>query len=132
MPLTITKVEVIAVAGELAGTALTDPQWETVLLLTNEQCNVGAFPSQIKADLAARYLAAHIGVKLKQGMASGAGAGGASGPLSSITVGDVSKTFRTSGAVDQVAATSAELLGTAYGREYYRLMRLWAPRMILA
>ena len=132
MAITITKAEVIAIAAEFADPRLTSDQWATVLLLTSEQVNVSAFPSQVKADLAARYLAAHIATKLKANEAAGSGNGGAQGPLSSVTVGSVSKTFRTSSAVDSVSSQAAELMSTSYGREYYRLVRLWCPRIVLA
>lgn len=132
MAITITKADVVAIAAEFAGTRLTDAQWVTVLLLTNEQINVPAYPSQVKADLAARYLAAHEATNLKAAEVAGSGNGGAAGPLASVTVGSVSKTFRTTGAVDSVSSQAAELLSTRYGREYLRLMRLWCPRIILA
>lgn len=132
MAITITKVEVIAIAAEFAGTALTDAQWATVLLLTGEQINVAAYPSQMKADLSARYLAAHYAAKLKAAASPGSGIGGAAGPLSSVTVGQVSKTFRTPGTVDASSSQAADLQTTSYGREHLRLARMWCPRMRLA
>lgn len=132
MAITITKAEVIALAAEFADPRLTNDQWTLVLLLTSEQINVAAFPSQVKADLAARYLAAHHATKIKAAEAVGAGAGGASGPLSSVTVGEVSKTFRTSSSVDAASSAASELQSTSYGREYLRLVRMWCPRIKLA
>lgn len=132
MAITITKVEVIAIAAEFAGARLTDAQWDTVLLLTNEQMNVAAFPSQVKADIAARYLAAHIASGLTTTTAPGSGVGGAAGPLASVSVGSVSKTFRTGGNVDSVSSIGAAFMSTSYGREYLRLVRTWCPRIVLA
>lgn len=132
MAITLTKEQVIAVAAEFAGSRLTNDQWDTVLLLTNEQTNVAAFPSETKANIAQRYLAAHIASGLTTSTAPGSGVGGAAGPLSSVTVGSVSKTFRTGSNVDSVSSIGAAFMGTSYGREYLRLVRTWCPRIVLA
>lgn len=140
MALTITKADVIAVAGELAGNGtgtppvgLTDDQWTLVLLLTAEQVAVSAFHSVVKANLAARYLAAHIALGIQGGVTAGYGSNAATGELQSVTVGAISKTFATGSDGSGGGGTefAAELQRTAYGAEYYRLLKMWVFRMRL-
>ena len=134
MPLVpeVTQAEVEAVAGELGGAALTSGQWVTALLRANNEITRSAFGSDYQANMAARYFAAHVALKLKQAATPGFGAGAAAGPVSSVTVGQVSKTYDTSGASMSTWSQQAEeLRSTAYGREFLRLVRLWAPRAMV-
>lgn len=124
----VIQAEVEAVAGELAGAALTVDQWTLALLRANNEVTESAFGNAYRANMAGRYFAAHVGVKLKAAAAPGFGAGAAAGPVSSVTVGAVSKTYDTSGAsMATWSQQSEELRSTAYGREFLRLVRLWAP-----
>lgn len=130
MALTITKTEVQAIAGELAGSALSDPEWAVVLDLTDAEINVSAFGSQSKGDMAARYLAAHKAVRFLASKTTGAGSSAPAGPLTGVTVGPVSKTFAQPVTMTTGPASSAELQTTSYGREYLRLVRLWSQRVV--
>jgi len=128
----LTKTQVVAVCGELADPRLTADQWTLVLELAQAELNPGynGFGSTTKANIAGRYLAAHKALRMLQSAAAGGAAGGGVGPLSSVTVGQVSKVWRTPGAVDQASMAEADLLGTVPGREYVRLVRLWAGRVV--
>lgn len=128
----LTKAQVIGVCGELADPRLTSDQWTLVLELAQAQLNPGenGFGSVTKANYAGRYLAAHIALRLLAMAATGGSSGGGVGSLSSVTVGNVSKVFRTPGAVDTVSVQEAEYLGTVPGREFLRLMRQWAGRVV--
>lgn len=118
MPLTIDKADVLLVAGELSG--LTDSQWDDVLSDVDTEVNVEAFGSQAKADRAGKQLAAHLATE-RYGTSGG---GGAAGPLQSVTVGPVSKTF----AAPPDRVKQSQFSGTKYGREYLRLVRLFCAR----
>lgn len=127
----LTQAEVIAVAGEL-NTGLTSDQWTLVLLRANTEIDELAMGSAYRANMVARYYAAHVAVKLKQAMAAGAGTNAPAGPVSQVSVGAVSKSYDTSAASMSTWSQQAEdLRSTLYGREALRLMRLWAPRAIV-
>lgn len=130
MAITIDKAKVIEVAAELAGSVLSDAEWSVVLELTGAEINVSAFGSQTKADLAARYLAAHKAVRFNASRSSGSGSSSPAGPLVGVTVGPVSKQFAQPATITAGPASSAELQTTSYGREYSRLVRLWSQRAI--
>lgn len=128
----LTQAEVVAVAGELASAGLTGDQWTLVLLRANTEIDELAMGNAYRANMVARYFAAHIAVKLKQSMSSGAGTSAPAGPVSQVTVGAVSKSYDTSAASMSTWSQQAEeLRSTLYGREALRLMRLWAPRAIV-
>ncbi len=118
MALTIDKADVLLVAPELS--AVTDAQWDDVLADVEMEVSVSAFGSQAAADRAGKQLAAHFGTE-RFGTSGG---GGAAGPVQSISVGAVSKTFATPSAVE-----GSQFGGTKYGREYLRLVRLFCPRI---
>lgn len=126
----LTKEQVIGVCGELAGSALTDDEWDLQIELTQLEINPGAnaFNGEVRANVAARWLCAHKALKYLASKRVGAGLGGPAGPLSSVTVGQISKTFRTPGNVDAGSSADAEFQSTAPGREYLRLVRLWCGR----
>lgn len=69
------------------------------------------WPSVARAEEARAYLAAHMATLLRRG------GGGSVGPLSSITVGQVSKTFATPG------STASSYDATPYGSMYKQLLR---------
>ena len=125
MPLSVplTQGDVLAVAAELATPPLTLNQWTLVLERANTEVNEDAFGNAYRAGMAGRYFAAHLALKLRASAAPGFGASSPAGPLVSVQVGQVSKSFDTSGA--STWSQQAELRSTAYGREYLRLVRLW-------
>ncbi|MFZ5440468.1 MAG: DUF4054 domain-containing protein [Myxococcota bacterium] len=117
MALTIDKADVLLVAGELS--SLTDAQWAQVLADVALEVDVGPL-TQAQADRLGVQLAAHLATERY----ATSGGGGAAGPLQSVTVGPVSKSF----AVASHAQNSA-LGSTKYGREYLRLVRLFGRRL---
>ena len=127
MALTFTSADVVLAAPELA--TVTAPQWAQVLADVALELNSDAFASVAVANRLGIQLAAHFATERYGGAAGGSGGGGASGPLSSVTVGPVSKTFAVSSAYTSGSLSAAALSSTKYGREYLRLMRLFAPRM---
>jgi len=127
----VVQADVVAIAGELA-TGLTSDQWTLALLRANTEISEQAMGSAYRANMVARYLAAHFAVKLKQATSPGAGTSAPAGPVSQVTVGAVSKTYDTSAASMSTWSQQAEeLRSTLYGREALRLMRLWAPRALV-
>lgn len=127
----LTKEQVIGVCPELADPRLTSDQWTTVLELAQAQLNPGlnGLGSVARANMAGRYLAAHLA--LKNYPAGGASSvGGGLGTISSVQVGGVSKTFRTPGVVDTLTMSEADFLTTGPGREYLRLVRIWSGRVV--
>lgn len=128
----VTKEQIIAVAGEFADPALTSDQWALVVERVALEVNDEGWPSPARASMAARYLGAHFASKLKASMTPGAGGSIPAGPVASVTVGAVSKSYDTSGASMATWSQAAEeLRSTAYGREYLRLVRLWAARTLV-
>ena len=127
----LTSEQVIAVCAELADPALSTEEWDLLIELTQAEINPGAnaFATVARANIAARYLCAHKAVKFIASRRTGSSIGGAAGPLSSVTVGAISKTFRTPGTVDAGSSVDAEFQTTAPGREYLRLVRLWCGRV---
>lgn len=130
----LTKAQIIGVCAELSTATLTDDDWALIIELTQAELNpsLNGFGSTTRANIAGRYLGAHKALKLLKTKVTGGSSTGGAGPLSSVTVGGVSKTFRTPGTVDQVAVHESDLLTTAPGREYLRLMRLWSGRVAVA
>lgn len=126
MALSFTKADVLLAAPELTGKG-TDPQWTQVLadvaLEVNTSCLSAAVANRIGIQLAAHFATERFG-----GTGAGGGGAGASGPLQSVTVGPVSKTFAVSSAFTSGSVSNAALATTKYGREYLRLTRLFSPR----
>ena len=108
MSLVITWADVIAIAPELS-TFPSDGQ-AAILGDVVTYVNVNAHGSQARALAAARYLAAHLATMSTNRR-------GATGPLQSIAVGGVSKTFA------QAVGKSA-YSATSYGLEYERRVRM--------
>jgi hypothetical protein len=129
---TTTKLQVIAVAAELADPALSADQWALVLSMVREEVNVAAYPTPAKADMAALYLAAHKAVKTVVAKKVGSGASAEVGTVSSVTVGSVTKSYTKNLLSLTTSLNEREFLTTTYGREYLRLARQWVQRMFLA
>jgi hypothetical protein len=118
--LTVDQADVLLVAPELS--AVTDAQWAAIWVDVELEVGPVAAGSQARADRLAVQLAAH------QATTRYLRSGGAAtpGPLQSVSVGGVSKTY----AVLQANAQSGggALATTKYGQEYYRLVRLFGAR----
>lgn len=128
----VTKEQILAVAGEFADPALTSDQWALVVQRVGLECDDEGWASPERASMAARYLGAHFAAKLKASMAPGAATSLPAGPVQSVTVGAVSKSYDTSGASFATWSQAAEeLRSTSYGREFLRLVRLWAARTLV-
>lgn len=81
------------------------------LLLDQALLSVNASVWGNKADFGIQYLTAHLLTVLNRG------GGGASGPITSEKVGDLQRSYASSGAVTH------ELGSTGYGLEFLRLRR---------
>lgn len=117
MPLT-TKGAVLLTAPALA--AITDDaRWTQKLADADAQVNLEVFPLDVAgvnyAELAARYLVAHM-LTLEEQAKSGA-----SGQITNVRVGDVSTTFASP--YSSKAAWEAWLMGTEFGRRFLDLSR---------
>lgn len=122
MNLSFNADELLAFAPELEGKL--DPEdLDELILWCNEEINVDVL-GQRNGDRLGLHLAAHVAT-----MHARARVGGATGPIQSITIGPVTKTY--SVAMTGVTSTAGEraLAGSAYGQEYARLVKLFAPRM---
>lgn len=131
MPLSVplTQPEVEGVARELVNPPLSSDQWALVLLRATQEVNEAEFGNAYRANMAARYLGAHLAVKVRASSTPGFGLSSPAGPLASVQVGQVSKSYDTSGAsMATWAQQSEELRSTVYGREYLRLVRTWCGR----
>lgn len=113
---TIGWSDVVALAPELAD--LSPAGQDLILAQVAEEVSTTKFGSQERADIAAGWLARHLGTLAKKG-------GGAGGQLQSVRVGEVSKTFAVQAAG---SSWSEELARTWYGQQYLRCVRLWCPR----
>lgn len=122
MALTIDKAEVLLIAPELS--EVTDAQWDFVISAADDEVATTYLGNQARADRMGTYLAAHLATVLYG--AGFTGGGGVAGPLTSVTVGNVSKTF----AAPQSAAQAAgNYERTKYGLEYLRLRKTFGPRV---
>lgn len=74
------------------------------------------------ADDGRRYLAAHLATRYVAG-ASGASSAGAVGPIASETLGPMSRSYGTLGAMSGSSQTG-DLTTTRYGLEYLRMINL--------
>lgn len=126
MDLSFNADELLAFAPELEGKL--DPEdLDELILWCNEEINVDAL-GQRTGDRIGLHLAAHVATMYARARAGGV-SGGATGPIQSVTIGPVTKTY--SVAMTGVTSTASEraLAGSAYGQEYARLVKLFAPRM---
>ena len=120
MAVTITKADVLLVAAEL--NAVTDSEWAGIFDQVNEEVGIGNLGTQKRVDIAGVQLAAHLATvqQIRKG------GGSTPGPLTSITIGGVSKSF----AAPTMTRNQA-LESTKYGQEYLRLIRLFGRRFLV-
>jgi hypothetical protein len=105
----ITWADVVAYPAPELSTLATASQ-TAILAIVDRQIDVDAWGEF--ADDGRRLLAAHLGTLTRSG------AGGAAGPVTSETLGAMSRSYAS-------MTTDAGLLGTTkYGAEYLRLMRI--------
>lgn len=109
--MSIVWADVTAIAPELSTVAAAG---QTAILgqVNDEEIKDATWPSVAKANRARRYLAAHLATLTLS-------ARGGVGPIQSESVGNVSRSYAVS-----VSEGSNNLDGTAYGKEYRRLVRL--------
>lgn len=118
MALDIDWEDVCAMAPELA--AVSEAAQEQVLKQVNVRVSVGKFGSPEKAEIAGLALARHLGSMALPGW------NGGQGPVASVTVGSVSKSFAVKS--DQNDWRGALAL-TKWGLEYLEYCRLWVGGM---
>lgn len=131
MEFQITSEDVIDIAPELA-TGLTVRQWEVALRNARLNIALDIFGTQERANMASAFLAAHFATRMLFALGGAGGITGADGPLSSITVGSVSKTYATATNFAGASAGLGDYMTTPYGREYARLLRIYGPRIGVA
>lgn len=106
-----------------------DPELiDTFIAWANDEIDVDKVGTS-PANRLALYLVAHLCTLYKRAQSGGGTGAALTGPLQSVTIGPVSKTFAT--AATGVTSTTSEkaLASTSYGTEFQRLVRLFAPRM---
>jgi hypothetical protein len=114
---TITWSDVTALAPELADKPVEFQN--AILTQVRDEVTDTKWGSMTRANIAAAWLARHLATVAPRGA-------GGYGPLSSISVGGVSKSFA------QVSSTDGtSLSSTRYGNEYLRLIKVWfaGPRL---
>ena len=120
----IVKADVLGLAPELS---LSDLGWVDVLTYVNELdlTPLGETPQVTR--MARIYLAAHLGTVGR--LATTGGGTAVSGPVVSEAVGQVRRTYATSGGGSSgQAATSTNLEATMYGQMYMRIIGMSAAR----
>ncbi|MCC6178822.1 MAG: DUF4054 domain-containing protein [Phycisphaerales bacterium] len=128
MALTITKRDVWMEAPELECDAVDHDVLDKLIAQAALEVNVAAAGSQEKANRLGVLLVAHQATGWKARKAGASGTSAPAGPLTSVSVGGVSKSFANPVESSGLSA-SAQLMGTtSYGREFIRLVRLWSPR----
>lgn len=118
-----TPTELKARAPEFS--AVLDATVQVYLDMATEEIEPGAWGSRAKnAEI---LLACHKMIILGVLNAAGSGGGGATGPIQSVKVGDVSVTYGTSTSLAvQLQGLDPSLAASKYGIEYARLIRLAA------
>lgn len=124
MSYTLTKADVTKIAGELS--ALDDPYWaECIDFAQMRVSNTSAWGGDAKAKQAATYMAAHL-AKLALQAQTSRGVAGQAGPVLSIKVGPVEKTFESlQTMLGDPEAIAAGLGLTRYGVMFRGLQRLY-------
>lgn len=117
MALTIDKADVLLFAAELS--SVTDAQWAAIFADVELEVGPLTAGNQLRADRMGAQLAAHFATV--RHMRTGGSA--APGPLTSVTVGQVSKSFASPAPSQNMALES-----TKYGQEYDRLCRVFGRR----
>jgi len=127
--LTITKRDIWMEAPELECGAVDADVLDRYIAQAALEVNVAAAGSQEKANRLGVLLVAHMatGWRTRKGGASGFAS--PAGPLTSVSVGGVAKSFANPVESSEGLSASSKLMGTtSYGREFIRLVRLWSPR----
>lgn len=115
--MSVTWSDVVAFpAPELAGVA--SGAQAAILAYVDRQIDPDVWGDY--ADDGRRYLAAHLASQMGA-TGSGAGSAGTMGPVTSETLGPMSRSY---GALSGSTEGMGELAATKYGREYYRLLRI--------
>jgi len=128
MALTITRRDVLLEAPELDCNVIDPDVFDRKIADAALQVNASAVSSQSRADRLGVLLVAHE-LTLWRRRKEGGGASAASpavGPLTSVRVGGVSKSFAS--VSDGLSEAGKALSSTQYGVEYARLVRLWVIR----
>jgi hypothetical protein len=116
------------IAPELAS-GVTAEQWAQIIGEVDDQVGLNAWGgNQDRCNRAGIYLAAHLGTLRKSAAAGIGGQATPGGPLTGVSVGQVSKQFATPGAVGAAGFSQAALMATAYGIEFLRLRRMYCAR----
>lgn len=119
----IVKPDVLALAPELT---LSDQGWVEVLTYVNE-LDLSSLGESVQVTRMARiYLAAHLGTVGR--LATTGGGTAVSGPVTSEAVGQVRRTYATTGSGSTQSATSTNLEATMYGQMYMRIIGMSAAR----
>lgn len=132
MPLGVTKQSVLDRFPELAAEpALTNLVWAALIVDANMEIPISSWADQAAADRAGTWLMAHMVLLEKQRITDGLAGASATGPLQSLTVGPVTKTWATpqpSTALNKTkgGGTDDVLARTSYGREYLRLRSMFS------
>lgn len=121
-----TAADIKILAKEFANVEI--PVIDFFIARAEEEIDPAAWGS--RAGLACMWLTCHL-MTVGGVTASGGGAGGAAGPVTGVTVGDVSVSYANAGAV-MGANLDASLSSTRYGVEYARLIKLAAMGAALA
>lgn len=114
----MTRENVIAVAPELEAVAEDDSRWAAFIAdvdLFVAKRNLGA----TRADTAKKYLVAHW---MTASVLQEAEAEAETGPLKSVTIGPVTKTYDTKAATG--AAATEDFKSTRYGAMFLQLIRV--------
>lgn len=103
---------------DLAPELATVPDGRLCLFIQQAERRVNRAAWGVRADDGVMYLAAHLAIQ------AGKGASAPVGPVSSVSVGEVSQSFA-------VAPDGGSLSATSYGQEYLSLSRLvFASRVV--
>jgi hypothetical protein len=121
MALTVDKADVLLVAAELS--TVTDAQWASIWADVELEVGVAGAGSQVRADRLAVQLAAHMAT-VRHVRSGGAAS---PGPLTSVSMGGVSKSY----AQPAGGVRNSALESTKYGQEYVRLTRLFGRRILV-
>jgi hypothetical protein len=125
MPLTISARQIFMEAPELECAGIDTDVVAKAIADASMEIGTGML-TQSHADRLGVLLCAHqltLWLQRKKGVG---GASQASGPVTSISAGGVSKSF--ANALQGATMNEQALGSTQYGREFVRLRRLWTPR----
>lgn len=127
MALTITARDITLEAPELECNAIDSDRMAKAIADAALQVNVGAVSTQARADRLGVLLVCHeLTLWLQRRKGGVGGAAQSVGPLTSVSVGGISKSFAST--TDGLSEAAKALSSTSYGREYSRLVRLWVLR----